>query len=484
MAPNVMRILIADKDQEIVSLVAARLRPRHYEVMEATSSELVLRYLRRESFDLALISTELERIDGKHLIEKIREQPYLSTLPIVMIATEDEISELILGQERGFDDFLIKPFSPLALQLRVGLNISRTRIRAEANALTQLPGNIVIEKTILSKIENEEKFSVLYIDINHFKSFNDHYSFSKGDDAIRQTAKLLLQTQGKICPEGNCFIGHIGGDDFIVVLSPEKEERYARHFISEFDRIMPTCYSEADQKKGFIEVTNRRGERESFPLISCAVAACTNLERPYRNIGEIARDAAEVKTFLKSQPGSHYLRNRRASPLDQLDQAADLLATSKNKKKTTAVEPLGRILLHAGLIDEDQLSRAVKQHMLTGQRLGQTMISMNLVQTKDVGRMLEKKLNVPYVSLKDFTPSRDVTRLFTFDFIKSHRVVPLEIAGKHLKLAMCDPFDLKTLDAIESITGYAPIPCLALEGEFEAYIESRSTDRTEEQMAS
>lgn len=480
-----MKILAADKDSRILELIAARLGSRHYEVTTTTRSEDAIRYLSRDKFDLALISTQMERVRGRLLIQKIREKQHLGSLPIIMLTTEEDVSEMIMSYERGFDDFLLKPFKPLVLQLRVATNIARTRARSEANALTHLPGNVAIEEIIRKKIEDKEKFSVLYIDLNNFKSFNDHYGFVKGDDALRQTARLLLQTRDEICPEGDCFVGHIGGDDFVVLLNPYREERYAEHLMSEFDRIMPTYYHEEDRKRGFIEVKNRRGESETFPLISCSIAACTNLYREYKNIGEISQDATEVKSFLKSQPGSSYLRDRRSSPIVELEKAADMLAPAVGKlRKKPPVDPLGKTLLDAGLINEEQLARAMKRHMLTGQRLGQTLIGMNLVRSEDVGRMLERKLNVSYVSLKTARPSRAALRLFTVDFMKMRRVAPLEISDNRLKLAMCDPFDIKTLDAIEQISGLKPVPLLALEDEFEQFIENLPQDRAEEALAS
>ncbi len=469
-----MRILVADKDASVLTLVTTRLAVRQYDVVEFSSSEDVLRFLERERADLILLSTEMERVGGQLLVQKIRDQHHHATVPIIMMTEEKELRELILSHERGFDDFLLKPFNPLVLQLRVALNIARSRIRVQANALTHLPGNIAIEQMIRNRIQSGDKFSVLYIDINHFKSFNDRYSFEQGDDVIRQTAKILVQTRDRVIENGDCFIGHIGGDDFVVILTPDREESYARAFISEFDRIMPTYYNEEDQKRGFIRVTNRRGDFEEFPLMSCSVAACNNLHRSYTSLGEIARDAAEVKAFLKTQPGSHYLRDRRAEPLRKLEEAANMLAPEmpRSKEASENIDPLGQVLLDAGLITGEQLTQALKRHMETGQRLGQTFIAMNLVRSEDVGRMLEKKLRVPYISLKKVTVSEDLLRLFTFDFMKSHRVVPLEVNEQGLKLAMCDPFDLKTIDTIERVGGIKPIPCLALEDEFEEFLEA------------
>ncbi|MCM8775105.1 MAG: diguanylate cyclase [Candidatus Omnitrophica bacterium] len=472
-----MRILVAEKDPAVRSLIITRLVHRHYEVIECSQSEDVLRALERERADLILISTQMERVGGKLLIERIRERSHLASVSVIVMAEEDQLAELLMIKERGFDDFLIKPFSPLDLQLRVALNIARNHEKIRTNALTHLPGNHTIEKIIRKKIEEGEKFSVLYVDINHFKSFNDLYGFEKGDNVIRQTANILLQTAEKVLPNEDCFVGHIGGDDFIVVLGVEHEEAFARTFIAEFDRIIPTYYNEAHQKQGYVRVTNRRGKRETVPLMSCSVAACNNVRRPYKNLGEIAQDAAEVKNFLKMQPGSHYLRDRRHEPLDRLEKAAELLVQdAKNKKEPSRIDPLGQALMNAGLINQEALDAALKRHLETGKRLGQTLIDMNLIHSDDVGAMLEKKLGVPYVSLMKTAISREMIRLFTLEFMKSHRVVPLEITQQGLRLALCDPFDLRTLDAIENITGLKPVPCLALEDEFEEFIERHTGD--------
>lgn len=480
-----MIILIAEKNPNIRSLITTRLSVRDYQILEVTESEEVLRILEREKVDLVLLATNLERIGSKHLIEKIREKPNLMNLPIILMAEENEISELVMSQDRGFDDFLVKPFNSLVLQLRVAINISRARQRVEANALTGLPGNQSIERVVRERIQKNEKFSVMYIDISHFKSFNDRYGFEKGDDVIKHTARILLQTSEAVGEPGTVFVGHIGGDDFVVVTHPDMEEAFAREFISEFDRIIPTYYNEADQKRGTVRLTNRQGKRETFPLMSCSVAVCTNLYRSYKNLGEIAQDVAEVKSFLKSQPGSHYLRDRRAAPVQELKQALDMLAPEVEKKHDAeGYQPLGRVLLSAGLISGEQLDQALKKHLESGQRLGQVLIGMNAVRSEDVGRMLEKKLDVPYVSLKSFEPKREMLRIFTFDFIRSHRVVALEVVGRNVKLGMCDPFDLRTLDAIERITGLKPVPCLALEDEFEEFLDSHAQKYSREEKIS
>ncbi|MBI4711167.1 MAG: hypothetical protein HY767_01705, partial [Candidatus Omnitrophica bacterium] len=197
------------------------------------------------------------------------------------------------------------------------------------------------------------------------------------------------------------------------------------------------------------------------------------LYRNYVNLREIAQDAAEVKTFLKSQPGSHYLQDRRSSPIKKLDEAVHILEPEiKPAKPKKRIDPLGQVLLSTGLITEEQLGEALKQHLQTGRRLGQTLIDMNLISSHDVGKMLEKKLKVPYFSLKGWTPDPAIFHLFNAEFIFHHRVVPIGVSEGSVRIAMCDPFDLRTLDAIERITGLKPVPYLALEDEFEQFLET------------
>lgn len=471
------RILVAEKDDATRELIVMRLHSRHHKVFEASRSSQVVRFLEREVVDLILLSSDMEPVGGRMLIQIIRSRSHLMAVPVIMTTEEHKLTELILGHEKGFDDFLVKPFSPLVLQLRVNLNIAKTMEHVEANALTHLPGNHAIEKIVLKKIQANEKFSVLYIDINNFKAFNDHYSFQKGDDVILQTARLLVTTSHAVAGDGECFIGHIGGDDFIVVLPAELEEVFARQFIDDFDRIIPTYYSRTDRDAGFIRVENRRNKMENFPLMSCSVAGCANLYRNYASLREIAQDAGEVKTFLKTQPGSHYLQDRRSSPIKKIDEAVHILEPEiKPAKPKKRVDPIGQVLVSSGLITEEQLAQALKKHLETGQRLGQTLINMNIISSQDVGKMLEKKLKVPYFSMKDWTPDPETSHLFNKEFIFHHRVIPIGVTEGSVRIAMCDPFNLRTLDAIERITGLRPVPYLALEDEFEQLLESLAVE--------
>ena len=463
------KILIAERDPDTLALLEARLRARNYDVFLATHSDEAIRLIQKIRFDLVLIGTSMEGMEGMDLPRKIKQSITGLGVPVVLLAEENEIRELVLSRDHGFDDFLIKPFDAFSLQLRIELNLTRARERLQANPLTNLPGSIAIEENIQKRIERSEIFSVCYIDINHFKSFNDRYGFECGDRIIRHVAQLIAKCLGSSGAERGSFLGHIGGDDFITVLDTEHEERFARECLQEFDRIIPAYYDEMDRKRKSVLVKNRNGVPVSYPLMSLSIAAVTNLYRPYRNMAEIARDAAEVKSYLKTQPGSHYLRDRRAKPLGSIQESIEILSLDQEKKMQS--KPLGQLLLEGGLITEEELNQAVRRHVETGERLGQILIRMNVVASADVGRLLEGKLSVSYISLKHHVLTEDLARILAEEFIRDHRVVPLALKGESLELAMVDPVDRETIEAVREISGLDVVPKFTLENEFEEFLE-------------
>ncbi|MBI4395028.1 MAG: diguanylate cyclase [Candidatus Omnitrophica bacterium] len=464
------KILVAEKDSASLALLETRLKARGYDVFLATHSDEAIRLVQKVRFDLVLIASAMEPVDGVDLAQKIKQTMKGLGVSIILIADENEISELVLSREHGFDDFLIKPFDAFSLQLRMMLNLTRARERLEANPLTSLPGSIAIEENIQRRLDRNEVFSVCYIDINHFKSFNDRYGFNRGDSVIRHLAQLISKSLETTGAKQTSFIGHIGGDDFVVITTPELEASFAQECLQEFDRIIPTYYEEADRKQKSVFVKNRNGVPMAFPLMSLSIAAITNLHLPYRNVAEISSDAAEVKQYLKTQPGSHYLRDRRAKPVSSLEESMEILSQNQDKRKTTT-KPLGQMLLEMGLITEEELNHAVRRHIETGERIGQVLIRMNVVTSADVGRFLEEKLNVSYVSLRGHALSEDLARILTEEFIRAHRVVPLALGDSFLELAMVDPVNHDTIALVEEISGLKVVPKFALENEFEEFLE-------------
>ena len=478
-------VLVVSSDLEVQSIAESRLSLRGYRVLNVSSLTQALEQMEREAPDLILFDSEVEKISEAELITRIRSMTLSLCIPIILIADQNSLSTMLMSVEKGFDDFITKPLDAFQLLLRVALNLKRVEVMGQANPLSKLPGNVSINRFLENRIQSGGKFSVCYFDINGFKAFNDRYGYSKGDDVIKQTARIIVNTLRQNDAAGSGFVGHVGGDDFIAVVDPTIEEAFSMSCIEEFDRLIPTHYLGEDKSRGYIEVENRKGQPERFALMGLTVAAVTNLRKQFSGLGEIAQRSAEVKKFLKLQgKGSHYLRDRREEQMDKIEDAERILSSSHHKRNRHINHvPLGQVLLLAGLITESDLEVAIKKHLETGQRLGRVLISMDCVSSEDVGRMLEKKMGVPYHSLSRKAPEAAALQMFTKDFMAARRVVPLKRKNGGLELGMVDPFDLKTIDSIEQSTDLQIEPKLVLEDEFELFINSLDFEKTAEEMA-
>ncbi len=211
----------------------------------------------------------------------------------------------------GNDEFgqLASSFNEMAVSLQ--------RMRDEdkgANPLTGLPGNISIANYIDQCLASGRIICVLYCDLDNFKAYNDKYGFTKGDEAILYTRDCLLSAS-KRRDVRSVFVGHEGGDDFVIVCDYEFWEVVAKTFITNFDRGIYQFYNPVDARNGFIESVNRRGEHQKFPLMSVSVAVVTNKTRPFRRHAEMIQVAAEVKKYVKSMDGSCYAIDRRTNPV-------------------------------------------------------------------------------------------------------------------------------------------------------------------------
>ncbi len=182
----------------------------------------------------------------------------------------------------------------------------------DASPLTRLPGNLAIEQVLKGKMDQGEKFALCYIDLDDFKAFNDKYGYAKGSDLIKMTGEVLYRAKDKYAEQQD-FVGHIGGDDFVLITSPDEAEKVCQAIIGEFDRLIPEYYHDEDRAKGFIEGTDRYGVKRRFSIMSISIAVVSDVKRSFRSPIEIARAATEIKDYVKTLPGSNYLIDRRGT---------------------------------------------------------------------------------------------------------------------------------------------------------------------------
>jgi len=180
----------------------------------------------------------------------------------------------------------------------------------DSSPLTRLPGGVTIEKVMDKRIETHESFAFCLMDIDNFKAFNDRYGYAKGNQLIKDTAKTIKKVVSEFGNEDD-FVGHIGGDDFVLVSSPERYAKVCDKVIADFNKKIPDFYSIEDNNRGYIVGENRQGKRDYFPLASISIAVVTDNENKmdsYIKVGEIA---AELKEYAKMQEGSVCVFDKR-----------------------------------------------------------------------------------------------------------------------------------------------------------------------------
>jgi GGDEF domain-containing protein len=185
------------------------------------------------------------------------------------------------------------------------------QLSLDASPLTRLPGNIAIERSINRRLRDRTSFAMCYLDLDNFKSYNDRYGYIKASEVLKITGEVIYEAVKRL-NDPDAFVGHIGGDDFVVIIDARHAKAACQEIIASFDAMIPAYYSEEDRAIGAIEGVDRYGVPRVFPLISMSIAALTCQPGSYASAAEIATVAAEVKDRVKESSGSNYIIVREA----------------------------------------------------------------------------------------------------------------------------------------------------------------------------
>lgn len=310
MSPSEGDIIIIVTSPEEREFLNALLTGEGYLVKAASSFEEASAILNGSIFTLVVCDYNAPPIKGTDICKYIRGKYNLRHLSIILLMPDKDPMAKIKGIYAGADDYVEKPFEPAEFLARVKASLVRVTRDLDANPLTKLPGNISVLKELEARIHKEEPFAVGYLDLNKFKEFNDRYGFEAGDQVIFQTGQIAIQALEKL---GNApdFLGHIGGDDFIYISTPEKAEDVAKFVVDEFDKTVLMYFDEEDRKRGYMIAKNRGGEVTQVALLSVSIGIVTNEYRKFTHVGEISAVSAELKKYAKSIGGSVFVKDRR-----------------------------------------------------------------------------------------------------------------------------------------------------------------------------
>ena len=260
--------------------------------------------------DMIIIDEDTSDVDIIELCKSIRENEDNSITPIVVISSEWEKEHRLKILEQSIEYFILKPIDREYFYYTVRNILNLLQNNRRISPLTGLPGNVQIQAEMKKRLLNKEQFAMFYFDLDNFKAYNDTYGFSNGDEIIKFTARTIVENVHKMGTEDS-FIGHIGGDDFVAITGPTDYERICKNIISDFDTYVLGYYSDEDVQKGYIEVANRRGIIEQFPLTSISIGVVEITPGRFKNTLEIGEVGAQVKHQAKSVMGSTYIINRR-----------------------------------------------------------------------------------------------------------------------------------------------------------------------------
>ena len=306
------KILIVDDDPDILDVLKIMLEAEGYEVIEAHDGKEALEIIKRTNPDLLITDLKMPKMCGDELCSNLKDDILIQHMPIIMLTGKGEVTDKVHGINAGADDYMVKPFEPQELVARVKMVLRRTVRDLDANPLTRLPGNVSILNEIQGRIDKNELFSVCYTDLDKFKAFNDKYGFKNGDEVIKNTARILIESVQEKGTPGD-FIGHIGGDDFVVMTSPDKAEGLCKNIIAKFDKMVPELYTEEDRKKGYIVAKDRQGRKKKIAFISISIAVVSNEKKKIKHVAEVGELGAELKEYAKNLKGSTYVTERRKS---------------------------------------------------------------------------------------------------------------------------------------------------------------------------
>ena len=271
-----------------------------------------------ESLDIALknipslIIINEDNIDEDiiSICQKIKKDDDNSITPVIVLSSNKNHTHRINLLKLGVSHYIINPINEDFFYYTIQNTLKLIYINRRVSPLTGLPGNVQIQAEMKKRFSLKETFAMIYIDLDNFKAYNDIYGFLKGDQIIKFTAKIILKNVHTDEYEDS-FVGHIGGDDFVAIVSETDYERICQNIITDFDSNVSKFFTEDDVNRGYFEVANRKGIIEQFPLTSISIGVVEVEVGRFANVLEIGEAGASVKHLAKTIQGSTYVIDRR-----------------------------------------------------------------------------------------------------------------------------------------------------------------------------
>jgi len=305
-------ILVVEDDPRIGRMLRDTLEAEGFAAVVTPTGEEGINYALREVPQLLILDIMLPGMDGFQVVERLRAHAKTAHIPVVMLSARHDTADKVRAFESEVNDYLTKPFNSDELLARIRNQLRHVR-ETLLSSLTGLPSGLRVERAIEQQLESPAHWSILYIDLDNFKAYNDVYGPIRGNDVIQLLGRITTEC---VRDEGNLsdFVGHIGGDDFVAITSPDRVDGICQALIARWDTESRALYDADDVARGTLIAKDRQGHPKVYPLVGVSIGVVTNVHRPIATMEEVSRVAAEVKNKAKSQRGSTYYIDQRAGP--------------------------------------------------------------------------------------------------------------------------------------------------------------------------
>ena len=247
---------------------------------------------------------------GVGLVRRLKSDAFTAIVPITTLAGTHHAEQVQSWFTSGADEVLTGLFSPAEQRSRMDAMLVRTERDVSVHPSTRLPGTTEIEREIRRRLDSNHEFAVCYADLDHFKEFNDRYSYYDGDRVIYILSRVLHDVvKGLMGSRG--FVGHIGGDDFIFIIPASDISPVCSEILEVFDALIPLQYNDQDRRAGYFFGKDRRGQLHRVPLMTLSIGIVTNRHRRFAHPAQVSELATEMKSYAKTLPGSVFVVDRR-----------------------------------------------------------------------------------------------------------------------------------------------------------------------------
>ena len=305
----VNEVYIIDDDESSIAVFRELFRDdKEYKFISVKSEQIGLALKNIPA--LIVINEDAIKMNVIDVCRKIRKDEDNTITPVIVVSSNGQREHRMKILNESIEYFIKKPVDEGYLYYTVKNLMRLLTINRRMSPLTGLPGNVQINSELKKHLLNNDEFSILYLDLDNFKAYNDVYGFLKGDEIIKFTARTILKNIHTDEYEDS-FVGHVGGDDFIAIVSETDYDRICQNIIADFDHNVTKFFTDEDAEKGYIEVANRKGIIEQFPLTSISIGVVEVEKGRFANVLEIGEAGASVKHLAKTIQGSTYVIDRR-----------------------------------------------------------------------------------------------------------------------------------------------------------------------------